>query len=122
MSTLLENPGHTNHWMGLKLSGVKSNRSAIGARVKVVTDGQSFYRMVNSGSSFGDTPFEQHIGLGEAKTIRQVEIRWPSGLVQHFENLATNTVYQLKENDAKLTTLAVTAFRYRQTPAAMHHH
>ncbi len=117
MSTLLENPGHTNHWIGLKLTGVKSNRSAIGARIKVEAEAGTFYRVVNSGSSFGDTPLEQHVGLGESKSVRQIEVRWPSGARQKFSNVAIDTVYQLKENDPKLSELPVVAFPY----AHLHH-
>ncbi len=121
MSTLLENPGHAgNNWIDLKLTGTKSNRSAIGTRIKVQTDAQSFYRTVNTGSSFGDTPLEQHIGLGAATTIRQLEIQWPSGLTQHFSSVATNTRYQLTENEPALAPVPVSAFAYAQVPA--HHH
>jgi hypothetical protein len=118
MSTLLENPGHSNHWIGLKLTGVKSNRSAIGARVKVETDAGTFYRVVNTGSSFGDTPLELHIGLGTASTIHQIEIRWPSGQIQHLSRLNLDTVYQLKETDTKPTILPITPFTY----AHLRHH
>jgi hypothetical protein len=114
MDTLLENPGHANHWIGLKLIGTKSNRSAMGARIQA----GRFHRVVNSGSSFGDTPFEQHIGLGESSGPVMVEIRWPSGIIQHFPNLAPDTVYQIKEDNSVPAILPVKPFPYRQT----HHH
>lgn len=120
MSTLLENPGHANHWVGLQLIGVKSNRSAIGARIRLDTPTQSFYRVVNSGTSFGDNPLEQHIGLGPSKIIRQVEIRWPSGLIQTLNGLACDTVYQLREGDKKAAVLPVSGFAYHQS--SLHHH
>jgi hypothetical protein len=114
MDTLLENPGHANHWIGLKLTGTKSNRSAIGTRIQA----GKFHRVVNSGSSFGDTPFEQHIGLGESSAPVTVDIRWPSGTVQHFPNLASDTVYQIKEDNPTPVVLPVKPYPYRQT----HHH
>ncbi len=118
MSTLLENPGHTNAWIGLKLVGVKSNRSAIGARVRVSSGGESFYRMVNSGSSFGDTPLEQHVGIGASKAPVQVEIKWPSGLVQGVEKLSAGTVYEVVEGNARPRIMPVKAFAYRQRAPA----
>jgi hypothetical protein len=119
MDALLENPGHANNWIGLKLTGTKSNRSAIGARIKVTTPTQIYYRVVNSGSSFGDTPLEQHIGVGSAQQVTDIQINWPSGLVQHLPKLNPNNVYQLKEGDPNPTQLAVSAFPYAHLA---HHH
>jgi hypothetical protein len=121
MSTLLENPGHANNWIGLKLTGVNSNRSAIGARIKVQTATDTFYRTVNTGSSFGDTPLEQNIGLGAAKTITSLDIQWPSGLTQHFTNIPANALYQLKENNPALTPLQAPAFPYAHNNPTHHH-
>ena len=120
MDSLLENPGYANHWIGLKLTGTKSNRSAMGARIQVHTATQVFHRVVNSGSSFGDTPFEQHIGLGASATPVSIEIRWPSGGLQQLTKLAVDTVYALREGDQNATILPVKAFAYHQ--GAMHHH
>ena len=111
MSTLLENSGHANRWIDLKLTGTKSNKSAIGARIKVTTDAQNFYRVVNSGTSFGDNPLEQHIGLGPASAVREIEIRWPSGLIQHVRDVAVNAAYQIIENRPAVI-LPINAFAY----------
>jgi hypothetical protein len=118
---LLENPGHANHWLGLKLIGVKSNRSAIGARVKVVLADRTIYRVVNSGGSFGDTPLELHIGLGQARAIKQVEISWPSGLQQSLLSLDLDKVYQLREGNKQPQPLKVGAFAYAHGPVSHHH-
>ena len=120
-SVLLANPGHDNHWLGLKLTGVKSNRSAIGARVKVLLANRSIYRTVNSGSSFGDTPFEQHIGLGPATTVKQLEVRWPSGLTQTFTGLTADHRYQLREGDPYPNLKDIKPFAYRTIPVPHHH-
>ena len=79
---LFENPGHGNDWIALKLTGVKSNRSALGARITVTveTDGgvkRTINRQVSSGGSFGASPLEQHIGLGRAPKTVDVDIWWP---------------------------------------------
>ena len=69
-NALYENPGFGNHWITIALEGVRSNRSAIGARIRaVVVDEQSgrrrsIYRHVNSGGSFGGNPLRQTLGTG----------------------------------------------------------
>jgi len=83
-SALFENPGHGNDWIAVELVGKKNNRSAIGARIRVVFDGkgpdaEERFRWVGSGGSFGASPLMQHIGLGpDAKNLR-LEIDWPAG-------------------------------------------
>ena len=123
-SVLLANPGHANHWLGLKLVGVRSNRSAIGAKVRVVLtepEARSIYRTVNSGTSFGDTPFEQHIGLGQARTIKQVEVQWPAGGKQVLTDLAIDRLYQFREGDAHATLRVIKPFRYPSEAAHTGH-
>ena len=92
-SVLFENPGHGNHWLSLELEGVKSNRSAIGARIRVrakTPEGpRDIFRVVTAGGSFGDSPFRVHVGLEHTSAITEVEVRWPgSQAVQLFRNLA----------------------------------
>jgi FG-GAP-like repeat/ASPIC and UnbV len=98
---LFQNPGQGNHWLSLKLSGTKSNRAAIGARIKVVTAGDhplTIYRHVSSGSSWGANPLEQHIGLAQAERIAVLEIHWPtSGTTQVFRDIAANRAIQVTE-------------------------
>jgi len=124
-SVLLANPGHNNHWIGLQLIGVKSNRSAMGARIRVVLDApepRSIYRTVNSGTSFGDTPFEQHIGLGQARAIKQIEIQWPAGSRQILSGLAVDSMYQLREGAAHATLRNIKPFAYQSAASHMHQH
>jgi tetratricopeptide (TPR) repeat protein len=108
---LFENPGNDNDWISLKLVGVKTNRPAIGARIKVtVRDAgqapRSIYRWVGSGGSFGASPFEQHIGLGKAATIESLEIWWPASKTrQTFTNVHKNQFLVIKEFDHDYTTL-----------------
>ena len=79
---LFENPGNGNDWISVRLVGVKANRAAIGARIKVTVKNEgreprSIYRTVGSGGSFGASPLEQHIGLGKSAQIVSLEIWWP---------------------------------------------
>ena len=98
---LFENPGQGNHWLSLKLSGVKTNRAALGVRIKVVTGGDhplTIYRHVSSGSSWGANPLEQHIGLAKADRIAVLEIHWPtSGTTQVFRDIAVDQAIQVAE-------------------------
>jgi hypothetical protein len=109
-NVLFDNPGQGNNWLTLKLTGKKTNRAAIGARIKVVTDGDkplAIYRHVSSGSSFGANPLEQTIGLGKAKRVALIQIDWPaSGTTQVFRNVAVNQRIAVTEFDDNLTPLA----------------
>ncbi len=82
-NALFENPGHGNDWIAVELVGRRSNRSAIGARIRVVLDvngrEEQRFRWVTSGGSFGASPLMQHIGLGQGSEIVRLEIDWPAG-------------------------------------------
>jgi hypothetical protein len=103
---LFLNPGNTNHWVKLKLEGTKSNRAAIGSRIKVTVatpnGPRSIYKTVNSGGSFGSSPLRQEIGLGNATAIDSVEIFWPaSRLTQKLSGLSLDHAYRVREGDAQ---------------------
>jgi hypothetical protein len=108
---LFENPGHGNDWLGVNLVGVKTNRAGIGARITVTVENgasgkRSIYRTVNSGGSFGASPLQQHIGLGKAARIVDLEVFWPvSKTRQHFANVAKNQVIEIRELDERVTPL-----------------
>ena len=107
-SALYKNPGNHNHWVKLRLVGVKANRFAIGARIRVQTTeagkAREIWRSVNSGGSFGASSVRPHIGIGRADVIDALEIRWPgSGLVQHFAGpIAADRVYEIREGGKDL--------------------
>jgi tetratricopeptide (TPR) repeat protein len=100
---VFENPGNGNDWISLKLVGVKTNRSAIGARIKVTVENhgqgtRSIYRTVGSGGSFGASPLQQHVGLGKDARIVDLEIWWPtSNTRQHFSNVGKDQFLEIKE-------------------------
>ena len=95
-----------SNWISIKLAGAKSNRAAIGAKIKLtVTDAagkQSLhYREVSSGGSFGASPLAQHFGLGKLKggKIDSIEIWWPAGNTrQTFRDVAANQFIEIKES------------------------
>jgi len=76
------------HWIKVKCIGAKSNRSAIGARVKVVSGSHAQIDEVMSGASYlSQNDFRLHFGLGSAKQADLIEVRWPSGLKESFQNV-----------------------------------
>jgi hypothetical protein len=101
-SALYENPGSTNRWLSLELEGARSNRSAIGARVKITVETKkgtrSIYRTVSSGASFGASPLRREIGLGDATKIVSAEILWPAtGQTQKVLELKPDHRYRIRE-------------------------
>ena len=86
-----------NHWIKVKLEGVKSNRSAIGARVVVHYGGKLQAQEVIAQSSFLSSHDRRlHFGLGAAQTA-DLEIIWPSGLKQSFKGVAANRMITVNE-------------------------
>jgi hypothetical protein len=101
--TLMRNdapPG--NHWIKVRLEGTKSNRSAIGARVVVRYGGKVQVQEVLSGCSFlSSNDPRLHFGLGNA-TSAHIEVRWPSGLVEHLDCAAANQLLTLREGEGQV--------------------
>jgi FG-GAP-like repeat/ASPIC and UnbV len=121
MSVLYENPGNANHWVSLELEGVRSNRGAIGARIKVSLETKSgpriLYRTVSSGGSFGGSPLRQEIGLGDARRITGVLVFWPAtGSTQKIEGLALDRRYLIREGAA--TSVRLERPRFKLGPSA----
>jgi hypothetical protein len=87
-----------NRWIRLALVGTRSNRDAIGARVSVLAGGRTIHRQRKGGGSLMSSHDPRLlIGLGAAKTMTGVTIRWPSGAISVLENLATNATYRIVE-------------------------
>jgi hypothetical protein len=87
-----------NEWVGFELEGTASNRSAVGAQVRVYWGGQEQVQEVSGGSGFcAQNQRPLHFGLGRGARVERVEIRWPSGKTQTIQAPATGTVHRLKE-------------------------
>jgi tetratricopeptide (TPR) repeat protein len=123
---LFENPGHGNDWINLRLVGVKTNRAAIGARIKLTVENEgrgtrSIYRTVGSGGTFGASPLEQHIGLGKSARIVDLEISWPaSNTRQRVAGLEKNQSVEITELTRNYTTLERRQVRLGGTGKAAH--
>jgi FG-GAP-like repeat/ASPIC and UnbV len=102
---LFQNPGQGSHWLTIKLVGRKTNRAAIGTRIKVVTAGEkplTIHRHISSGSSFGANPLRQMIGLGKATRVALVQVDWPtSGTTQVFRDIAADQAIEIHELDER---------------------
>ena len=102
LNALYVNPGNGNRWLSLRLVGVESNRSAIGARIKVtITESgarRDVHAVVGSGGSFGASSLEQDIGLGRADAVESLEVYWPtSGVRQTFEDVPLDAALEIRE-------------------------
>jgi hypothetical protein len=86
------------HRVLFKLIGTKSNRAAIGARVTIHAAGVKQFSEVRGGASYlSQNDLRLHFGLGTAKKIESVEIRWPNGKLETLENVAADAIYTVVE-------------------------
>ena len=103
-NVLFRNPGHGNRWIKLKLEGRRSNRAAIGARIRILVrtaaGTRSIESTVSSGGSFGASPLQREIGLGRAESIESIEVFWPSsGERQVFRDPPMERTLYIREGD-----------------------
>ncbi len=97
---VLRNEGNDhNHWITLQLIGTRSNRAAIGAKVKVVAGTLVEVDEVHSGGSYlSQNDLRIHFGLGDSSHVDRVEIRWPGGKTEVVQNLAVDRFYVFRES------------------------
>ena len=90
--------GNRNNWLQLRLEGTKSNRSGIGAVVRVTSAGGEQMQMVRSGSSYcSASDLALTFGLGRDAMATGIDIEWPSGVKQHLANVKANQHLIVKE-------------------------
>jgi hypothetical protein len=114
-NALYENPGFGNRWVAIRLVGVRSNRFGVGARLRLdIEDGdqpRSIYRHVTSGSSFGGNSYRLQVGLGQAASIRRLEVYWPTtGLTQTFDNLPIGCLLTITEEQPEAIASELPSF------------
>lgn len=97
--SLLVNTAHSkNHWIAFKTAGTRSNRDGIGAKIILKIGKKTLVDEVRSGSSYiSQNDLRVHFGLGVIDKVEPVQVRWPSGLVEHFDHLAVDAIHTLKE-------------------------
>jgi hypothetical protein len=87
-----------NNWIDFELEGTVSNRSALGAEVKLLWNGRQQIQTVSGGSGFcAENQRRLHFGLGKYPRVEQAQIRWPSGKVQTIENPTVRQVNKIRE-------------------------
>jgi hypothetical protein len=96
--TLLLNRSVAGNWIELKLTGRLSNRDGIGARVTVTANGRRQVGEVKAGHSYlSQSDTRLHFGLGDAKKVESIEVRWPRGAAQRLSDAAINQVLKIEE-------------------------
>jgi hypothetical protein len=96
---LLNSADGGNHWLLLKLTGAKSNRDAIGAKITVTTpSGRRLFNHVTVSVGFlSSSDRRVHFGLGKETSASSIEIRWPSGATQQLKNVAADQILEVEE-------------------------
>jgi hypothetical protein len=110
-NAVFENPGHGNHWIAITLEGTRSNRMAVGVRLKVRTvtarGPRDVHETVSSGGSFGGSTLRQEIGLADATSIETIEVTWPvTGRTQVFRDVEVDQFVRIREGEDNLTRLS----------------
>ena len=88
-----------NHWILIQTIGVKSNRDGIGTRIKLTGEsGLVQYNHVTTAGSYASSSDPRaHFGLGADTTIKEIELRWPSGTVQVLRNIKADQILKVTE-------------------------
>lgn len=97
--SLLKQTMHpANHWIALKLVGVRSNRGALGAKVRLTAGSRTQYDEVRSGGSYlSQNDLRLHFGIGDARRADRIEILWPSGQRQVLRDVSPDRVLIVEE-------------------------
>ncbi len=97
------NGNKSNHWVTLRLVGTASNRNAIGARVHCVSGGAEQWQEVRGGGSYlSQNDFRIHFGLGSATHVDRIDVRWPNGNEQTWQNLDADRFHTLTEESSRV--------------------
>jgi hypothetical protein len=97
----LRNCSEGGHFIVVGLEGVQSARDAIGTHLVVTCAGRPHHgRRIGGGSYLSASDSRLHFGLGPATQVDEIEVTWPSGLVQRFQNLKADRGYRIREGDA----------------------
>ena len=115
-NALMVNQGNDNNWLKVKLVGSRSNKSAIGSRIRAeITEGgqkRSVYAYVNSGGNYGSNSLQQHIGVGRAVQIDTLEIYWPTtDSTQIFNNVPVNASLRIVEGENQYDVISQPAIK-----------
>jgi len=94
-----QKPSNRNHWIILKLVGVKSNRDGLGTKVKVTTSLGTQYNHATTAIGYNSSSDKRvHFGLGSATVADSIELRWPSGVKQVLKNVKADQILTVTES------------------------
>jgi hypothetical protein len=108
---LFRNPGHGRHWLKVKLVGTKTNRAALGAKIKAVVADQpgkarSIYRTIGNNGSFGGNSLVESIGLLDATRVVELTVTWPtSKTTQTFRDIGGDQAIEITEGSRSFRVL-----------------
>lgn len=127
---LLQNQGNQSNWTVLQLHGKNSNRSAIGARIRITGkdatgNTRTIHTVVNSGGSFGASSLQQETGLGTMEIITELEVRWPdkNRTVSVYKNVPAKKKISITEGEPSFSITPYQPFSPSKAGGpAMHHH
>ncbi|MEL6638038.1 MAG: FG-GAP-like repeat-containing protein [Bacteroidota bacterium] len=128
MNALFVNPGPAQHWVKLRLVGRRSNRSAIGARLRIRAsdargDTRDFYSRVNSGASFGASPLLVEQGLAAYAQIESVDVWWPGqSTAESFGGVSSDGYFFIEEGKGMAKKVDVPTLQLRGDAGHKHHH
>ena len=98
---MFRNLGNSNNWLQIQLVGTVSQTSGTGAVVEIEVGGVSQRRVQDGGVHFRAQDMQRlHFGIGQASVIDQIDIRWPSGMLQNLQNVAANQILTVTEPSA----------------------
>ncbi|PKA83608.1 VCBS repeat protein [Ulvibacter sp. MAR_2010_11] len=127
-NALYENPGTSNQWITVQLQGTASNRSAIGARIKITLENhdgstRTIYNTVSSGGSFGANSLQAEIGLGNCKAIKSIAVNWPDGKATYtdYGSSATGVTIKIIEGNENLIEVSRKSFEFPKQHTSMAH-
>lgn len=108
-NSLFHNTGTGNNWVKLNLVGTQSNYSAVGAKIRLrsIINADETWQTRNIAATSGycsQNSYSVHFGLGNASIIDQIEVLWPSGLIETFTDIDVNRIYSIIEGDGVLGT------------------
>jgi hypothetical protein len=101
-SLLVNDVKSGNHWVAFRTIGTRSNRDGIGAKITLRLGKRILVDEVRSGSSYiSQNDLRVHFGLGTAARIDSVDVRWPSGLIERFDDISVDAFHTLTEESGK---------------------
>lgn len=125
-NVLYQNPTTGKNWTNIILRGYTSNRSGLQAKLKITAvDGtgraNTYYRVVNTGGTFGSSSIQQEVGIGNAVSIAELEVRWPNSPPQVFNEIVPNATVYIQEGKTEVTYLSKPQIQLATHGGHQHH-